>query len=108
MPLLAGREFDDRDDARASPEGWPYRVAVVNETFAKRYFGGANPIGRHIGIGDDPGTPTPIEIVGLVKRHAKYTGIREDDRAAGVLPLPAGDDRGRDRLCADRRRRRTP
>ena len=86
IPLLAGREFDSRDDrATAIPEGWPYRVAVVNEAFAKRYFKGANPIGRQIGIGDNPGTPTPIEIVGLVK-DTQYAAIREEQAAQVFFP----------------------
>ena len=86
IPLLKGREFDTRDDrVLPPPDGWPYRVAVVNETFVQRYFKGANPLGRHIGIGTDPGTPMPIEIVG-VARDARYTGIREDPRPQVFLP----------------------
>ncbi len=76
IPLLAGREFDSRDDRVVpAPQGWPYRVAVIDETFAKRYFGDTNPIGRHVGIGEDPGTPMPIEIVGVV-RPSHYMAIR--------------------------------
>jgi predicted permease len=86
IPVLGGREFDWRDDhATALKEGWPYRVAVVNETFAKRYFNGANPVGRRIGIGDNPGTPTPIEIVGLVK-DTRYGAIREEQTAQVFFP----------------------
>jgi predicted permease len=86
IPLLAGREFDAHDDhATAIQEGWPYRVAVVNETFAKRYFNGVNPVGRRIGIGGNPGTPTPIEIVGLVK-DTRYGAIREEQRAQVFFP----------------------
>ncbi len=86
IPLLAGREFDAHDDhATAIPEGWPYRVAVVNEAFAKRYFKDANPIGRRIGIGSNPGTRTPIEIVGLVK-DTKYGAIREEQVAQVFFP----------------------
>jgi predicted permease len=86
IPLLAGREFDMRDDrVLPAPEGWPYRVAVVNQTFVQRYFKGANPLGRHIGIGTDPGTPMAIEIVG-VARDARYTGIREDPRPQVFVP----------------------
>jgi predicted permease len=78
IPVVAGREFDVRDDRLSPyPEGWPYRVAVVNQTFAKRYFGGTNPVGRHVGIGEDPGTPMPIEIIGLTK-DTRYAGLRED------------------------------
>jgi predicted permease len=91
IPLLAGREFDSRDDRIVPPpDGWPYRVAVVNETFAKRYFNGANPIGRHVGIGENPGTPMPIEIVG-VARNSRYMAIREDERPQIFFPyLQAG------------------
>jgi predicted permease len=78
IPLLAGREFTERDAlVGPAPDGWPYRVAVVNETFAKRYFKGGNPLGRHVGIGQDPGTPTPIEIVGVVK-DSKHVTIRQE------------------------------
>ena len=81
IPLVAGRDFDDRDvrneplDPKASDP--PYRVAVVNESYAKQYFAGRDPVGRHIGFGMNPGTKTPIEIVGVVK-DAKYTGVRDD------------------------------
>jgi predicted permease len=84
--LVAGREFDERDEAvQPPPEGWPYRVAVVNQTFVKRYFKNGDAIGRHIGIGDDPGTATPIEIIGVVK-DMRYTAIREEDRAQVFFP----------------------
>ncbi len=78
--LVAGRDFDDRDvrseagDPNAMP---PYRVAIVNESFARKYFGDRSAIGRHIGFGINPGTKTPIEIVGIVK-DAKYTGVRDE------------------------------
>jgi predicted permease len=86
VPLVAGREFDARDDAvQPPPEGWPYRVAVVNRTFVKRYFKDGRALGRHIGIGDDPGTSMPIEIVGVVK-DMRYTAIREDDRPQVFFP----------------------
>jgi len=78
IPLRAGREFTERDAlVGPAPQGWPYRVAVVNETFVRRYFKGANPLGRHVGIGQDPGTPTPIEVVGVVK-DSKHVTIRQE------------------------------
>jgi predicted permease len=82
IPLVAGRDFDDRD-ARyelvvPNPTLPPdYRVVIVNESFAKHYFGDRSPLGRHIGFGGNPGTKTPIEIIGVVK-DAKYTGVRDD------------------------------
>jgi putative ABC transport system permease protein len=75
IPIMAGRGIADRDD-RALPDGWPYHEAVVNEAFVQRYLGGASPVGLHLGIGEDPGTKTPIEIVG-VARNTKYIDIRE-------------------------------
>jgi len=86
IPVLEGREFDQRD-VRPTPEpkGWPYRVAVVNEKFAQSYFKGQSPIGRHVGIGSDPGTEMPIEIVGLVK-NSKYMAINEEPRNQIFFP----------------------
>jgi len=46
---------------------------------------GTNPIGRRVGIDDDPGTPTPIEIVGLVKDTNAWA-IREDRRPQIFFP----------------------
>ena len=78
IPIVAGRDISEQDDqVLPAPEGWPYRVAVVNESFVKKYFKGVNPIGRHIGIGEDPGTKTPIEVVGVAK-DSNYLSIRED------------------------------
>ena len=68
-----------------APKDWPYRVAIVNQTFVKRYFKGGNALGRHIGIGDDPGTAMPIEIIGVAK-DMRYTAIREDDRPQVFFP----------------------
>ena len=83
MPLLAGRDFDQRDagvipvDPDPSGPSSTFRVAIVNESFARHYYGEASPIGRRIGFGGDPGTPTPIEIIGVVK-DAKYTSVRDE------------------------------
>jgi predicted permease len=81
IPLVAGRDFDDRD-ARFEPADPKaqlpsYKVAIVNESYAKHYFGDRSPLGRHIGFGINPGTKTPIEIVGVVK-DSKYTGVRDE------------------------------
>jgi predicted permease len=70
MPLVAGREIEERDGPGAP------KVAVVNETFARRYFKDRDPIGRRIGWGRDKDT-LPIEIVGVVK-DARADRIREE------------------------------
>jgi hypothetical protein len=61
IPILAGRDFTERDELTiAPPPGAPdFRVAIVNERVARHYFGDANALGRRIGFGADPNTPTP-------------------------------------------------
>jgi predicted permease len=71
IPVLLGRDFMAKD-----VEGAP-KVGIVNQKFAKRYFGSASPIGRHVGMGIDPGTKTDIEIVGVVG-DTKYESMREE------------------------------
>ena len=85
--LLRGRAFGERDARLPAKDeqGWPYRTAIINATFAKRYFPGRDPIGRHVGIGDDPGTATPLEIVGVVE-DGKYVAIRENATPQIFLP----------------------
>lgn len=72
VPLLAGRDFNDHDAANAP------KVAIVNETFARKLFDGVNPIGQRFRIEATPDTPeTVYEIVGLVK-DTKYEDLREN------------------------------
>ena len=60
IPRYRGRDFRDSDDFGAP------KVAIVSEKFAQYYFGNRGAVGRHLGFGSDPGTPTDIEIVGVV------------------------------------------
>lgn len=86
VPIVEGRDFNDKDTQRVlhSP-GRPPRnqdfyvpaTIIVNQTFAKKYFAGRSPIGRHIGMGIDPGTKLDMEIIGVVKDF-KYTNLRDD------------------------------
>jgi len=71
IPILAGRDFR-MTDARSAPQ-----VCIVNEKFAKKYFKDGNALGRHIGMGGDPGTKLDIEIVGIVG-DTKYESMREE------------------------------
>ena len=62
VPLLLGRELRESDTA-TSP-----RVAVINETMAKFYFGDANPIGRKVAFtSEDHRNDPPYEIVGVAR-----------------------------------------
>jgi predicted permease len=70
IPMVEGRDFRITDVEGAA------KVGIVNERFAKQYFGG-NALGKHVGIGGDPGTKTDIEIVGVV-RDTKYESMRDE------------------------------
>jgi predicted permease len=88
IPILMGRDFTERDGRTGPPADGAeqYRVAIVNESLARHHFGaGGNPIGKRIGFGNDPNTPTPIEIVGVV-RDSKYTDVRDDVQRQAFFP----------------------
>jgi predicted permease len=71
IPLLAGRDFND-SDTRISPH-----VAIINETFAREFLGGADPIGKTLRTRAEPDFPsTEYQIVGVVK-DTKYASLRD-------------------------------
>ena len=83
IPLLAGRDFSKRDILDGKP------AIIVNESFARRFYGAQNPIGRRVRIGGDWN-----EIVGLV-RDTKCYRLDEEPRPYFFEPLrrdavPAG------------------
>ena len=71
VPLLAGRDFDDRRDT-----GNKMTVAIVNRKFATHFFGDKSPIGRRIGFGSGPNPKLDMEIIG-VAADTLYEGPRE-------------------------------
>jgi predicted permease len=73
--LIAGRDFDDHDLRTVADGGSP--VAIVNQAFARRYFGDRNPIGARLGQGGGPDVTPDIEIVGIVA-DINYRGVRDD------------------------------
>ena len=83
IPLIAGRTFNSQD-TQNSP-----KVAVINETMARRFFPNGSPIGHRFGIGETPDHPGEIEVIGVVK-DAKYTCPRRRDVDGGLFSLRAG------------------
>jgi putative ABC transport system permease protein len=71
MDLVAGRDFNQHD----TPES--PRVAVVNQTMAKKYFAGQNPIGKRYRAEEGRKMGPWTEIVGIV-RDSKYGSLREE------------------------------
>jgi predicted permease len=79
IPLLSGRELDDRDTSTAP------KVAIVNEQMAQIYFHNQNPIGRHFAFGAGNGVHPDIEIIGVVK-DSKNTDLRQELRPFVYIP----------------------
>jgi predicted permease len=79
IPILTGREFGEQDRENAP------LVALVNQTFARRFFGNENPIGKRLG---DRGQASSgrYEIVGVVG-DAKYGSVREQIRPMVFHPV---------------------
>jgi predicted permease len=78
IAILQGRPFDERDN-QSSP-----KVALLNETAARFYFGEKNPIGARIKF-QVPRIADPIEIVGIV-RDSRHTTLRDDVPRLLYLP----------------------
>jgi len=81
VSLIAGRDFTDADNRDAA------RVAIINETIARRYFPNQSPLGKRLTFGD-PASPDPRwwEIVG-VAHDVKNFGLDSDSRFAVYLPF---------------------
>ncbi len=92
VKIIAGRGFDGRDTRQ---QGDPNRIrtVIINESFARRYFGQRSPIGSLLVMSRDPGAKPDIEIVG-VAADISYRGIREESEQA-YFPMQEGGEGGR-------------
>lgn len=79
VPLLQGRDITEADSAN-SP-----RVAIINQTFAKTYMRGTNPLGHRIALFGELDKPN-YTIVGMVS-DSKYTRVREEPTPMVYLPF---------------------
>jgi putative ABC transport system permease protein len=85
QPLVRGREFSLKDVSGAP------KVAIINETMAKYFFGSDNPLGRHLGWGRDKGPD--MEIVGVV-RDSKSATLRQEVKRFVYVPYMQEDEIG--------------
>jgi len=76
IPLVAGRDFTERDHEQGTP------VAIVNQEFARRYFGAADPLGHRMRIAQGPWAT----IVGVAK-NSKYSNPLEKPRPYYYAPF---------------------
>ena len=82
IPLLQGRDFTERDEAKATP------VLIVNQAFAQQFFPGENPVGKHIQAGisnGGPGTAPMREIVGVVG-NVKFEDLTTEFSPESYIP----------------------
>jgi putative ABC transport system permease protein len=85
IPLLEGRDFRPNDVYPGT--------AIVNQTFAKRYFDGTNPVGKSFETVGPVGERTRFQIVGLA-RDAIYRSLREPMLPVAYVPFPSVDKTG--------------
>jgi predicted permease len=80
MPLLAGRDFTERDTANSLP------VAIINAAAARMYFPNQNPLGKHLSFFGPPGqAPPTAEIIGVVG-DSRYRSLTDSARPSLLLP----------------------
>jgi predicted permease len=81
MRVLAGRNFNQADTASSTA------VALINETLARRFFPGLDPVGRTFRVeGEARKLEPPVQVIGVVK-DAKYESVREDTFATVFRPV---------------------
>ena len=88
IPMIGGRDFRDTDlapglDAAKQPVAG---VGIVNEAFARRYFGGRNPVGRRVSMRQSKDADAPLDIVGVVADTA-YRHVREPMQPIVFVPM---------------------
>jgi len=88
IPLLEGREFDEHDGPTSPP------VAIINQTFARRFFPDDDPIGKRYVYGrPGPNNNSWITIVGVVG-DMRRTGFDRPVRPETFLPQGQNPDSG--------------
>jgi predicted permease len=87
MTLLKGRWFTDQDVAAHTPQ-----VVIVNETFAKRFWPGQDPIGKRIRYASDHETPW-MQVAGLA-RDTKHYGLDVEMRPEVFMPFTLHPESG--------------
>jgi putative ABC transport system permease protein len=91
LPLFAGREFGPLDTAQSEP------VAIVDREFARRYFAGQDPLGKHIRLGDlgsDAPWRTVVGLTGNIKETNPFDEMHWKVQPHVYLPFPQGEPNG--------------
>jgi len=96
IPIIAGRDFRDQDNPAFTPDpsdkpgppgtGQGKRVAIVNESFARRFFGQKPAVGERLCRSRTFKMEESYEIVGVVK-DARYFNVRRPAESMVYLPV---------------------
>jgi predicted permease len=81
--IVAGRDFNRLDTSTSM------KVAIVSQSMARKYFGAANPLGRHFRLQNGNTPNAPVEIIGIVK-DAKYGSLRDEPSPFAFIPWSQG------------------
>jgi predicted permease len=84
IPLIAGRDFEERDRLPSAP-----RVMIVNENFVRHYFQGRSFLGQTVTITNTLDASAPRQIIGVVK-DSKRDSIRESQKDLVYFPIRSG------------------
>jgi predicted permease len=76
--ILQGRDFTEQDNEQS------IRVAIVNETFARRFWPGEDPIGKRFSVGS--AAAPKMQVIG-VAQNGKYAGLNEDPKSFVYRPI---------------------
>jgi predicted permease len=94
IPILLGRDFrpednpavvEDKERKDEDPLPPPAPVAIVNESFARKFWPAEGAVGKRFSLGDRFRMETSFEIVGVVK-DVKYFGLREANEPMVYVP----------------------
>lgn len=85
LDALGTRLLEGRDFTPADRDGSP-RVAIVNQTMARQFYGKADPVGRMLATNVHDSIGPAIEVIGLME-DSKYGDLDEDPRPIAYIPL---------------------
>lgn len=77
IPLLRGREFDDRDRKKS------FRVAIVEQSFVREFFPKGDPLGQRIKLGKPDAKKPWLTIIGVVRNVERFTVFKEMGTVGG-------------------------
>jgi putative ABC transport system permease protein len=80
IPVRRGRAFDATDRSGSLP------VAIINETFARQYFQGRDPIGSRMKLVDGEKVPREVQIVGIVG-DVRHFGLEKEATIEVYVPI---------------------